>query len=155
MSGIFSIASHSTLQYFPELVGHEQTGCAHFGVSAVFIVFPGFAAAISFLLSSNGGLGNFPSPPLQSDSPFILFEILAEGDPRFRKPLILAREPGHQTASENESWLFSSLPCWPLRAIGAERLGAPRDNCRGPAGDPRRCPPRAVQSRSWDSLAWT
>jgi hypothetical protein len=30
MSGVFSIASHSALQYVPDVVLHEQTGCAHF-----------------------------------------------------------------------------------------------------------------------------
>ena len=30
MSGIFSIASHWVLQYLPDVVTHEQTGCAHF-----------------------------------------------------------------------------------------------------------------------------
>ena len=41
MSGVFSIASHSVLQYLPDVVTHEQTGCAHFSA---------FAVAISFLL---------------------------------------------------------------------------------------------------------
>jgi hypothetical protein len=44
MSGVFSIASHSVLQYLPDLVRHEQTGWAHFSA---------FAEAISFLLSTN------------------------------------------------------------------------------------------------------
>jgi hypothetical protein len=39
MSGVFSIASHSTLQYFPEVVMHEQTGCAHFSDFVVDIAF--------------------------------------------------------------------------------------------------------------------
>ena len=43
-SGVFSIASQSLLQYLPDVVGHEQTGCAHFSA---------FAEAISFLLSSD------------------------------------------------------------------------------------------------------
>jgi len=30
MSGVFSMASHAALQYLPEVVGHEQMGCAHF-----------------------------------------------------------------------------------------------------------------------------
>jgi hypothetical protein len=30
MSGVFSIASHSVLQYFPEVTLQEQTGWAHF-----------------------------------------------------------------------------------------------------------------------------
>jgi hypothetical protein len=30
MSGVSSIAAHSVLQYLPEDVSHEQTGCAHF-----------------------------------------------------------------------------------------------------------------------------
>jgi len=41
MSGVFSIASHWTLEYLPEVVTHEQIGCAHFLA---------FAVAISFLL---------------------------------------------------------------------------------------------------------
>jgi len=44
MSGVFSIASHSVLQYLPEVVRHEQTGWAHLSA---------FAEAISFLQSSN------------------------------------------------------------------------------------------------------
>lgn len=44
MSGIFSMASHCALQYLPEVVMHEQTGCAHF--LAVSLV-------ISVLLASN------------------------------------------------------------------------------------------------------
>ena len=42
MSGVFSIASHSTLQYLLAVVMHEQTGCAHFSV---------FVSVISFLLN--------------------------------------------------------------------------------------------------------
>jgi hypothetical protein len=30
MSGVFSMASHCVLQYLPEVVRQEQTGCAHF-----------------------------------------------------------------------------------------------------------------------------
>ena len=30
ISGVFSVASHSVLQYLPDVVTHEQTGCAHF-----------------------------------------------------------------------------------------------------------------------------
>jgi hypothetical protein len=30
MSGVVSIASHSTLQYLPDVVMHEQMGWAHF-----------------------------------------------------------------------------------------------------------------------------
>ena len=37
MSGVFSIASHSTLQYFPDVTVQEQTGCAHFLLSAMFL----------------------------------------------------------------------------------------------------------------------
>jgi hypothetical protein len=29
MSGVFSIAAHSVLQYLPDVITHEQTGCAH------------------------------------------------------------------------------------------------------------------------------
>ena len=41
MSGVFSIASHWVLQYFPEVTIQEQIGCAHF--------LPSFAILISFL----------------------------------------------------------------------------------------------------------
>jgi hypothetical protein len=34
MSGVFSIASHSVLQYFPEVTLQEQTGWAHFLLSS-------------------------------------------------------------------------------------------------------------------------
>jgi hypothetical protein len=39
MSGIFSIASHSTLQYLPDVTMHEQTGCAHFLPFSELILF--------------------------------------------------------------------------------------------------------------------
>jgi hypothetical protein len=42
MSGVFSIASHWVLQYLPDVVAHEQTGCAHFSA---------FGLDISFLLT--------------------------------------------------------------------------------------------------------
>jgi hypothetical protein len=41
MSGVFSIASHSTLQYFSDVTVHEQTGCAHFLLSAILVSFSG------------------------------------------------------------------------------------------------------------------
>lgn len=37
MSGVFSAASHCVLQYLPDVVAHEQTGCAHLSPSAVAI----------------------------------------------------------------------------------------------------------------------
>jgi hypothetical protein len=37
MSGIFSIVSHCTLQYFPVFAAHEQFGCAHFFTFSVAI----------------------------------------------------------------------------------------------------------------------
>jgi hypothetical protein len=37
MSGVFSIASHWVLQYLPDVVTHEQNGCAHFAAFAVAI----------------------------------------------------------------------------------------------------------------------
>jgi hypothetical protein len=40
MSGVFSIAAHSVLQYLPDVVMHEQTGCAHFSAFVVAIVSP-------------------------------------------------------------------------------------------------------------------
>jgi hypothetical protein len=40
MSGVFSIASHCVLQYFPEVTLQEQMGCAHF--------FPSFAMLLLF-----------------------------------------------------------------------------------------------------------
>ena len=39
MSGVFSIASHSTLQYLPDVVMHEQIGWAHFSAFVVAIFF--------------------------------------------------------------------------------------------------------------------
>lgn len=39
MSGVFSVVSHSTLQYFPDVVRHEQTGWAHFS-AFVAVIFP-------------------------------------------------------------------------------------------------------------------
>jgi hypothetical protein len=45
MSGIFSMASHCALQYLPDDVMHEQTGCAHFSAFSVSIEFsPGFGS---------------------------------------------------------------------------------------------------------------
>jgi hypothetical protein len=35
MSGVFSIASHSVLQYFPDVTLQEQMGWAHFLLSAI------------------------------------------------------------------------------------------------------------------------
>jgi hypothetical protein len=40
MSGVFSIASHSMLQYFPDVTAQEQTGCAHFLPSLAAIMSP-------------------------------------------------------------------------------------------------------------------
>jgi len=39
MSGVFSMASHWVLQYLPEEVMHEQTGCAHFLTVSLLISF--------------------------------------------------------------------------------------------------------------------
>src|ERR1700692_673773 len=39
MSGVFSMASHWALQYFSEVVMHEQIGCAHLWVFVVSILF--------------------------------------------------------------------------------------------------------------------
>jgi hypothetical protein len=47
MSGIFSIASHWALQYLPEVVMQEQTGCAHFlAVSFVILSLRGPASEL-------------------------------------------------------------------------------------------------------------
>ena len=43
-SGVFSMASHWALQYLPDVVTHEQIGCAHFSV---------FVESICFLLASD------------------------------------------------------------------------------------------------------
>ena len=45
MSGVFSIASHCVLQYLPDVVVQEQTGCAHFSpfLSAISLS-PGFGS---------------------------------------------------------------------------------------------------------------
>jgi hypothetical protein len=48
MSGVFSIVSHSMLQYFPEVTRQEQIGCAHFTP---------VASAISFLQSVDQSCG--------------------------------------------------------------------------------------------------
>ena len=39
MSGVFSMASHWVLQYLPDVVTHEQTGCAHFLTVSLVISF--------------------------------------------------------------------------------------------------------------------
>ncbi len=44
ISGVFSVVSHSVLQYLPDVVTHEQTGCAHFSA---------FSAAIALLPTSD------------------------------------------------------------------------------------------------------
>jgi hypothetical protein len=36
---VSSIASHSTLQYFPDVTGHEQGGCAHLLLFSAAIFF--------------------------------------------------------------------------------------------------------------------
>lgn len=46
-SGVFSIASHSTLQYFPVVTVHEQIGCAHFFPSAISILLDKFVTSTS------------------------------------------------------------------------------------------------------------
>ena len=40
ISGVFSVASHSALQYLPDVVTHEQSGCAHFSAFSEAIFFP-------------------------------------------------------------------------------------------------------------------
>jgi hypothetical protein len=42
MSGVFSMASHWVLQYLPDVVMQEQTGCAHFSDFGVVICFSSF-----------------------------------------------------------------------------------------------------------------
>jgi hypothetical protein len=42
MSGVFSMASHWALQYLPEVVMQEQTGCAHLSGFGVVILSPDF-----------------------------------------------------------------------------------------------------------------
>jgi hypothetical protein len=39
ISGVFSIAAHSVLQYLPDVITHKQMGCAHFWPFAVVISF--------------------------------------------------------------------------------------------------------------------
>jgi hypothetical protein len=51
MSGIFSMASHWALQYLPEVVVQEQTGCAHFTA----VVLDSFGGVIVFLLAFDQG----------------------------------------------------------------------------------------------------
>jgi len=51
MSGIFSMASHWVLQYLPEVVVQEQTGCAHFTAVLLFSV----GDVIGFLLAGDRG----------------------------------------------------------------------------------------------------
>jgi hypothetical protein len=38
MSGVFSMAAHSVLQYLPDVVRQEQTGWAHFSALLIVIV---------------------------------------------------------------------------------------------------------------------
>lgn len=51
MSGIFSIASHSTLQYLPDVVTQEQIGCAHFlafsELISILLILDHFAKALT------------------------------------------------------------------------------------------------------------
>ena len=48
MSGIFSMASHWALQYLPDEITHEQTGCAHFSVFGESICFsPGLGSRLN------------------------------------------------------------------------------------------------------------
>jgi hypothetical protein len=49
MSGVFSMASHSTLQYLPDVVVQEQTGCAHFSPFEVSIFLLIFLGSTHFL----------------------------------------------------------------------------------------------------------
>lgn len=52
MSGVFSMAAHWVLQYLPDVITHEQIGCAHFWPFAVAISFILSAVSISFLLAA-------------------------------------------------------------------------------------------------------
>ena len=57
MSGVFSIASHSVLQYFPEVALQEQTGWAHFLLSAIespfTLVWAGWGALVRATLTDH------------------------------------------------------------------------------------------------------
>jgi hypothetical protein len=74
MSGVFSIASHSVLQYLPSVATHEQIGCAHFLTlvnSMCFLLWvmrfqsmSSGASGVSEVLTgaSSFGGGAYPSP---------------------------------------------------------------------------------------------
>jgi hypothetical protein len=47
MSGVFSMASHWALQYLPDVVTQEQTGCAHFSAFTLTLASPGFGSTAS------------------------------------------------------------------------------------------------------------
>src|ERR1700730_12203644 len=57
MSGVFSIASHSVLQYFPEVTLPEQTGWAHFLISVDAICVSPFIGAAERLDVSHATTG--------------------------------------------------------------------------------------------------
>ena len=63
MSGVFSVASHSALQYFPDVVTHEQSGCAHFSV---------FVGSISFS-PDFGSRADDPSPNVSHHEKVFLY----------------------------------------------------------------------------------
>src|SRR5579872_926641 len=70
MSGVFSIVSHCTLQYFPAGAAHEQFGCAHFfGFSvAIRLSFVQFQRAFDLDLFSRKRYENSPFPSVQNDA---------------------------------------------------------------------------------------
>jgi len=55
MSGVFSIASHSLLQYLPDAITHEQTGVHTSGLSQASFRFSCSQAAFFSQLSDNSG----------------------------------------------------------------------------------------------------
>ena len=51
MSGVFSMAAHSVLQYLPDFVRHEQMGCAHFSAFVASIFPPSYNSTLGDTLA--------------------------------------------------------------------------------------------------------
>jgi hypothetical protein len=54
MSGVFSIASHASLQYLPFVTMHEQIGCPHFCPLAVIFFLLGLNSVCQRTYPSRG-----------------------------------------------------------------------------------------------------
>ena len=64
MSGVFSIASHCVLQYLPEVVMHEQTGCAHFTAFSGAILFSWYESRVRSIVNGSSCNSSHRAEPI-------------------------------------------------------------------------------------------